>query len=86
MDDATLAADKVKELKQQIKVLIGDPQTLNCNWATVILKEPARTIKVISKVLTKKISLLKEEGVLTGDSKVNIGESVLSVTFSDKTK
>ena len=86
MDDAELAADKVKELKQNIKVLIETPQTINCNWGVVILKRPARTIKVISKLLTNKITLLKEEGVLTGDSQVNIGESVLSVTFSDKTK
>ena len=86
MDDAKLAADKVKELKQKIKVLIETPQTCNCNWGTVILKRPARTINVISKALTAKITLLKEEGVLTGDSQVNIGESVLSVTFSDKTK
>ena len=86
MDTASAAADKVKELKQQIKVLIETPQTINCNWGTVILKHPARTIKVISKLLTNKINLLKEEGVLTGDSQVNIGESALSVTFSDKTK
>ena len=86
MDTATEAADKVKELKQQIKVLIETPQTINCNWGVVILKKPARTIKVISKLLTNKINLLKEEGVLTGDSQVNIGESALSVTFSDKTK
>ena len=86
MDTATLAADKVKELKQQIKVLIETPQTINCNWGTVILKKPARTIKVISKSLTAKITLLKEEGIITGDSQVNIGESVLSITFSDKTK
>ena len=86
MDAAAAAADKVKELKQQIKVLIETPQTINCNWGTVILKNPARTIKVISKLLTNKINLLKEEGVLTGDSQVNIGESALSVTFSDKTK
>ena len=86
MDTATEAADKVKELKQQIKVLIETPQTINCNWGVVILKKPARTIKVISKLLTNKINLLKEEGVLTGDSQVNIGESALSVIFSDKTK
>ena len=86
MDTATEAADKVKELKQQIKVLIETPQTINCNWGTVILKKPARTIKVISKLLTNKINLLKEEGVLTGDSQVIIGESALSVTCSDKTK
>ena len=86
MDTATEAADKVKELKQQIKVLIEEPQTCNCNWGTVILKRPARTIKVISKLLTNKINLLKEEGIITGDSQVNIGESALSVTFSDKTK
>ena len=86
MDTATEAADKVKELKQQIKVLIETPQTINCNWGVVILKRPARTIKVISKLLTNKINLLKEEGIITGDSQVNIGESALSVTFSDKTK
>lgn len=86
MDSAKLAEDTVKELKQQIKDLIENPQTLNCNWATVILKRPARTVKVISKSLAAKITLLKEEGILTGDSQINIGESALSVTFSDKTK
>ena len=84
MDAEKAAKATVADLKAQILDIIGTPQTVKTVWGSVTLKRGSRTVKVISKLLSNKISLLKEEGIATGDSIESFGDMVISVSKTDR--
>jgi hypothetical protein len=86
IEAADAAAAEVKRLKQNMIKLIETPQTVKTTWGTVILKKPARTIKVIDEELTAEITLLREQGVKNGKCQVNFSAPSLSVNLTDKKK
>jgi len=78
------AAKNVADLKLQMRGIIKTPQTVKTVWGSVTLKNGSRTVKVISKLLSNKISLMKEEGIASGDSIENFGDMVISVSKTDR--
>ena len=84
-----MAAEKaakvtVADLKAQMMNIIETPQTVKTVWGSVTLKRGSRTVKVVSKLLSDKISLMKEEGIATGDTIENFGDMVISVSRTDR--
>jgi hypothetical protein len=84
MDTAAEANKKVADLKLQMRGIIETPQTVKTVWGSVTLKRGSRTVKVVSKLLSDKISLMKEEGIATGDTIASIGDMVISVSKTDR--
>jgi len=84
MDAEKAAKATVADLKAQMLDIIGTPQTVKTVWGSVTLKRGSRTVKVISKLLSNKISLLKEEGIATGDAIESFGDMVISVSKTDR--
>jgi hypothetical protein len=84
MDEQKAATKKVSDLKAQMLDIIGTPQTVKTVWGSVTLKRGSRTVKVVSKLLSNKISLLKEEGIATGDAIESFGDMVISVSKTDR--
>ena len=78
------AKESVANLKAQMMNIIGTPQTVKTVWGSVTLKRGSRTVKVVSKALSAKITLLKEEGLISGESIENIGEMSISVSKTDR--
>ena len=84
MEAVKEAEKNVVDLKAQMLEVIGTPQTIKTVWGTVTLRRGNRTVKVVSKLLSDKISVMKEEGIATGDSIENIGNMVISVSKTDR--
>jgi len=84
MAEEKAAAKKVADFKLQMRGIIETPQTVKTVWGSVTLKRGTRTVKVISKLLSNKIGLLKEEGIASGDSIENFGDMVISVSKTDR--
>ena len=84
MDAEKAAKATVGALKAQLAAILESPQTVKTVWGSVTLKRGSRTVKVISKLLSNKISLLKEEGIATGDAIESFGDMVISVSKTDR--
>jgi hypothetical protein len=84
MEDQKAAAKKVADLKLQMRGIIETPQTIKTVWGAVTLKRGSRTVKVVSELLSDKISLMKEEGIASGDSIESFGDMVISVSKTDR--
>jgi len=84
-----MAAEKaakaiVADLKAQMAAIIESPQTVKTVWGSVTLNKGRRTVEVIGKALKAKITLLKEEGIVSGESIENMGDPFISVRQSDR--
>jgi hypothetical protein len=84
MDAEKEAKKNVADLKAKMLKIIETPQTVKTVWGSVTLKRGSRTVKVVSKLLSNKISLLKEEGIATGDAIESFGDMVISVSKTDR--
>ena len=78
------AKDSVANLKAQMLDIIGTPQTVKTVWGSVTLKRGSRTVEVIGKALKARITLLKEEGIASGESIEKVGNMSISVSKTDR--
>jgi hypothetical protein len=84
MDAEKAAKAHAADLKAQLAAILESPQTVKTVWGSVTLNKGRRTVEVIGKALKAKITLLKEEGIVSGESIENMGDPFISVRKSDR--
>jgi hypothetical protein len=84
MDVEKAAKKNVADLKAQMLNIIGTPQTIKTVWGSVTLRRGSRTVEVVGKALKARITLLKEEGIASGESIEKMGNPTISVSKSDR--
>ena len=84
MDAEKAAKAHAADLKAQLAAILESPQTVKTVWGSVTLNKGRRTVEVIGKALKARITLIKEEGIVSGESIEKMGDPFISVRKSDR--